>query len=234
MPTTVSLWANALVESMLENKKLLDSAFYLIDQSPLGTGAGYGIPYPVDREYTADQMGFQRIQKNPIFVQNSRGKFESHILHTLSFIMFDLSKLASDLIFFTLPEFQFFKIPKPFLTGSSIMPHKQNPDALELLRAYYHRIVSFEMQVKNITGNLISGYHRDFQLTKEPTIQGIDITKKSLEIATLILDNLKVNKLKCRQALSDELYSVEKIYSLVHQGIPFRDAYFVVSSEYQS
>ncbi len=232
MPSSIEMWGNSFVESMNDNLKLIDWTLELIDQSPLGTGAGYGLPIKVDREYTAKLLGFKNIQKNPIYVQNSRGKFESTILHTISQIMFDLNKMASDLLLFSIPEIGYFEIPEEFCTGSSIMPHKRNPDVLELLRAKYYIVVSYEFQIKNIIGNLLSGYNRDLQLTKEPIIKGIEITKESLSIANLLIKNLRVNENKCNQGLTEEVYATEKVYDLVKKKIPFREAYKKISEKY--
>ncbi len=232
MPSSIATWGNSFIESMGDNLKLIDWTFELINQSPLGTGAGYGLPIKVDREYTAKLLGFKNIQKNPIYVQNSRGKFESTILHALSQIMFDLNKMASDLLLFSIPEIGYFEIPEEFCTGSSIMPHKRNPDALELLRAKYYIVVSYEFQIKNIIGNLLSGYNRDLQLTKEPIMKGIETTEESLSIANLLIKNLRVNENKCNQGLTEEVYATEKVYDLVKKKIPFRDAYKKISEKY--
>lgn len=232
MPSSIALWGNSFLESMTDNLKCIDLALELVDQSPLGTGAGYGLPLDIDRSFTAELLGFKRIQENPIYVQNSRGKFEATLLYALSQIMLDLNKIASDLILFSLPEIGYFELPKEFCTGSSIMPQKQNPDVLELLRAKYHVVVSNEFQVKNIIGNLLSGYNRDLQLTKKPTMQGLEITKQSLTIMSLIFKNLKVNQDRCNKALTEEIYATEEVYKLVQQGIPFREAYKTISKKY--
>ncbi len=234
MPSSIALWGNSFIESMDDNLKLLDFTLDLIDQSPLGTGAGYGLPMNVEREYTAKLLGFKKVQKNPIYVQNSRGKFASTVLHALIQIMFDLNKIASDLIIFTIPELGYFGIPDAFCTGSSIMPHKRNPDVLELLRAKYYVIVSYNSQVENIIGNLLSGYNRDLQLTKEPTIKGLEMTKESLAIMKLIIKNLKVDKEKCSQGLTEEIYATEEVYDLVKKKVPFREAYNKISKEYSN
>lgn len=232
MPSSVGMWAESFIESMYDNKTLLLDMAKLVDQSPLGTGAGYGLPIEVDRKLTAELLGFKKIQKNPIYVQNSRGKFESSILHALSQIMFDLNKMASDILVFSMPEFGYFELPSKLCTGSSIMPHKKNPDVLELLRAKYHQIVSYEFEVKSVIGNLISGYNRDLQLTKEPMINGFEITKECLGVMRLFLEKLQVNRENCKKAMTKELYAAEKAYKLVEKGIPFRDAYEKVSQEY--
>ena len=234
MPSSIDLWVKAIIDAMMDNRRILDSTIYLIDQSPLGSGAGYGISFDTNREYTAERMGFTRIQHNPIYVQNSRGKFEANILHTLSLIMFEINKASSDLIIFSMPEFGFFVFPDEFLTGSSMMPHKKNPDVLELLRTNYHLIVSYEFQVKNIIANLISGYHRDFQQTKEPVFKGFEITQKSLQILNHIFRNLGVNKRNCKKAMTDELFVTERVFQLLKQGMPFRDAYRTIADEFAS
>jgi len=232
MPSSVEMWANSFIDSMKDNLKIIDLSLELIDQSPLGTGAGYGIPLEIDREITAKLLGFKKLQENPIYTANSRGKFESTILHALSQIMFDLNKIASDLIIFSMPEFGYFELPREFCTGSSIMPQKRNPDVLELLRAKYHIVVSYEFQIKNIISNLLSGYNRDLQLTKEPTMKGLQITKESLSVIRLIFKNLKVNKENCNKALTDDIYATNKLYQSVKEGVPFRDAYEIISKKY--
>jgi len=151
MPSTISLWATAFMDSLEDDEKILQAAKDLIDQSPLGTGAGYGVPLEIDRKFTAELLGFKRVQKNPLYVQNSRGKFETAILFALNQIMYDLNKMASDLILFSLPDFGYFDLPDEFCTGSSIMPQKKNPDVLELIRANYQVTVSYATDQKTGT-----------------------------------------------------------------------------------
>lgn len=232
MPSSIDLWGNAFIEAMKDNLRVVDLALQLIDQSPLGTGAGYGVPLEIDREYTARVLGFTRVQENPIYAQNSRGKFESTLLHALTQIMFDLNKIASDLILFTIPELGYFELPEELCTGSSIMPQKKNPDVLELLRARYHLVVSYEFQIKNITGNLLSGYNRDLQLTKGPTMRGLRITKESLSVMALVFESLRINEENCSKALTEDIYATEELYRLVKKGVPFREAYKIVSHKY--
>jgi len=233
MLSSVGLWSDAFIDSMKDNKQLVLDICKLIDQCPLGSGAGYGLPIKVDRKFCIDLLGFERVQKNPIYVQNSRGKFESSILHAIGQIMFDLNKMASDLILFSMPEFGFFELPSEVCTGSSIMPHKKNPDVLELIRAKYYSVLACEFEVKNITGNLISGYNRDLQLTKKPVMSGLEIVKNSLDVMIVVLGCLKVNKKNCEKALTKELYSTDKIYKLVSKGVVFRDAYNQISKQYK-
>ena len=232
MPSSISMWTNAFIDSMRDNLKGINFALNLIDQSPLGTGAGYGIPIEIDKKYVANLLNFKRVQKNPIYVQHSRGKFESTILHVMTQIMFDLNKISTDLILFSMPEFGYFELPEEFCTGSSIMPHKRNPDVLELIRANHHIVVSYEIQTKTIISNLPSGYNRDVQLTKQSIMDAFKITKQCLSIMSLVFTRLVVNKDNCKKALTEEIYATEEVYNLVKKGMPFRDAYRVVSEKF--
>ncbi|MFP4547865.1 MAG: argininosuccinate lyase [Fidelibacterota bacterium] len=234
MVTSVDTWMLAFRDSMADNLKFTKTVNELISQSPLGTGAGYGIPLNLDREMTAELLGFQKVQENPIYTQNSRGKFESVILALLSYIMFDLNKLSSDLILFTMPGLNFFELPDEFTTGSSIMPQKKNPDVLELVRGNYHKVLSLEMRVKSMMSNLIMGYHRDFQLFKEAVIEAITVTEKGLSITTHVVQSLKINHSICEKHIDNEVSATERVYKLVEEGIPFRDAYQIISKEYHN
>jgi argininosuccinate lyase len=234
MPSSIKMWSEAYIESMQDNMGQIDSVLSLIDQSPLGTAAGYGIPLEIDRGFTAAELGFAKVQQNPIYTQNSRGKFEGVILALINQLMYDLNKLASDLIIFSMDEFGYFALPDELTTGSSIMPQKKNPDVLELLRGNYSVTLSMEFQVKQTTANLISGYHRDIQNTKEPVMKSFKIIEQSLRIASLLYNELKVNEENCRKAMSDELYATEEAYKLVEQGYSFREAYKIAAKKFHS
>ncbi|MFH1641720.1 MAG: argininosuccinate lyase [Nanoarchaeota archaeon] len=225
MPSSVKLWSDSYIESFEDDLALLDNTLTLIDKNPLGTGAGYGIPLDVDKDITKQELKFGQNFKNSIYVQNSRGKHEAIILNTLTNIMLTLNKMASDLIMFSMQEFGYFSIPDEFTTGSSIMPQKKNPDVLELIRAKYSVVLSYEFQLKSLISNLISGYNRDLQLTKEPVIKGFETTKECLEIMTLVIDNLQINKENCVKAMTPDLYATENVYQLVKKGKSFREAY---------
>lgn len=233
MPSSVYLWADSFIESMNDNKTLLSNIYDIIDRLPSGTGAGYGLPIQVDRILLAKLLGFSKIQKNPIYVQNSRGKYESSILHVLSQIMFDLNKISSDIILFSMSEFGYFELSPNLCTGSSIMPQKRNPDVLEIIRANYHRLIAYEFEVKNMISNLITGYNRDIQLTKEPVIKGFELIKNSLNIMRLVIENLDVNSDNCKKAMTKELYATERAYDLVKKGVTFREAYQKISKNYE-
>lgn len=234
MPSSMGYWADAFVLALEDDKKLLACAASLIDQSPLGTGAGYGAPIKLDSEMTAKLMGFSKLQGNGIHAQNSRGKFESSVLHALTQVMFDLNKMATDLALFSMPEFGYFELPQEMCTGSSLMPQKKNPDVLELVRAKYHSVLACEFEVKGIISNLPSGYNRDLQVTKEPLMKGFETAKASLEVMALVISKLKVNEKKCKAAMTPELYAAHKVHELVKNGVPFRDAYRQVAKEFEA
>ncbi len=232
MVSNISMWAGGFAQALTDNIILLNAAHELMDQSPLGSGAGFGIPLPVDRAYTAQQLNFKKVQESPVYVQLSRGKFELTFIHALSQIMLDLNRMASDIILFSMPEFGFFMLPDNYCTGSSIMPQKKNPDVLELMRARYHGIVAKEYEIRGIGANLISGYHRDLQLTKKPMMEALDQTRASLRIMKLIMTVLEVNRDQCEKALTPEVFATEKVYDLVKKGVSFREAYQRIAKEY--
>lgn len=233
MVSNMSIWAGGFEQALDDDKILLDVANQLIDQSPLGTGAGFGIPLNIDRDLTSDQLNFKRVQQSPVYVQLSRGKFESTLIHAFSQIMLDLNRMSADIILFSMPEFGFFVIPENFCTGSSIMPQKKNPDVLELMRGKYHVVASKEVEIKGMIANMISGYHRDLQLTKKPVMEAFDITRASLRIMNKIIEKLDVNPNKCKIALTPEVYATEKVYDLVKGGMSFREAYQQIAKEFE-
>ena len=225
MPSSMPLWADAYIESMKDDLIILETVNSLIDQSPLGSAAGFGVPIDIDRKMTAKELNFKKVQGNPIYCQISRGKFEISILQSLSQILLTINRLCSDVIQFSMKEFEYFSLPESFCTGSSIMPQKNNPDILELLRGSYHIMLGYEAQVKSLSSNLISGYNRDIQLSKEPVMKGLKLAVDCLSVNISLLSNLKVNKLKCSEAMTEELYATAKVYDLVKNGVPFRQAY---------
>ncbi|BAL80405.1 argininosuccinate lyase [Caldisericum exile] len=233
MVSSIKLWADSFIEALTDELKFGKSVYELIDKSPLGTGAGYGVPVlKIDRNYTKKILGFKTLQYNPIYVQNSRGKFEGEILSFLTMIMYDINKLVSDIIFFSEDDLGFIKIPVEFTTGSSIMPHKKNPDVFEIARSKYSKLLSLEMRVKILPSNLISGYHRDLQETKECVFEGFDTVKETLIVLANVLSKLEVDKTKAHSLLTQELYATEEVYKLVLEGVPFREAYKIIGEKY--
>jgi argininosuccinate lyase len=233
MPTTVGTWLAAFADSVSDDLLLLESVSALVDRSPLGTGAGYGVPvFQLDRTMTAEAMGFAAVLENPIHAHMTRGKCEASVLSLLAQIMLSLNRLATDLLLFSMPQFGFVKLPSNLCTGSSIMPQKANPDVLELVRGHYHVVVAEEQKVEGLVGNLITGYQRDLGLTKEPTFKGFDTTIACLRIMSHVIERIEVDASACRVAMSDDLYATEAAYKLVKEGVPFRDAYRRIGGEY--
>ena len=225
MPSSVGLWAGAYAEELLDDLRYLWGAYTLCDQSPLGSAASYGVPLPLDRELEADLLGFSRVQNNVLYANNSRGKFESIILDAVDQIGLTLSKLAQDLILFSLPELGYFTLPDKLCSGSSIMPQKKNPDALELLRAKSATLSACAVQVKSIIRSLPSGYNRDFQETKEPFLRGCGIVLLCIRVAEVTVSSLTVNPDRLAKGFTPEIYATDAALELVAKGWSFRDAY---------
>jgi argininosuccinate lyase len=225
MPSSVGLWASSFAEELYDEAQHLMQLSWTFDQSPLGSAASYGVPLPLDRQFTAEQMGFTRVQNNVLYANNSRGKFEAMLLDGCEYIALTLSKLAQDLMLFTLPEFGYFSLPKELCTGSSIMPQKKNPDGLELARSRSSLIGSAAMRIKSIIRSLPSGYNRDFQDTKEPLINGTKATWQLVQIFMRMLDGLTVNTDALLAACTPELYATDVVLRQVQEGKNFRDTY---------
>jgi argininosuccinate lyase len=232
MLSSVGLWATSFAEALLDDEQLLSAAYVLNDQSPLGSAAGYGVPIPIDRQYCADLLGFSRMQNNVIYVQNSRGKIEGAIVQVLAQIMLDLSKLAQDILLFSTAEYGFFQVPQELCTGSSIMPQKRNLGVMELVRARTQTMLALQQQILGIVSGLPSGYNMDFQETKRPFMEALDIVQESLQICTLVVSALHVNSERLVAACTYELFATDRAYELTLEGhMPFRDAYRTVGTE---
>ncbi len=232
MPTTVAVWLGSFTDAADDDREYLELALRLVDQCPLGTAAGFGVPViPIDRERTARELGFARVQTNPLYAQLSRGRQEGVILAACSQITHGLNRLASDLMLFTTREFGFVTLPEALCTGSSIMPQKRNADVLELIRATYHVVRGEEAKVQGLTANLISGYNRDVQLTKGPLFAGVRATRDALRAMGLVLAGMRIDETACAAALTDELYATERALELVQRGVPFRDAYHRMAAD---
>lgn len=225
MPSSVGLWAASFAEEILDQVQQIAFLYNIIDQNPLGSAASYGVPLPLDRKMTADLMGFDRVQNNVLYANNSRGRFESLLLDGSEQMMLTFSKIAQDLILFSLPEFDYFSLPRVLCSGSSIMPQKKNPDGLELMRAKSATLSGYAQTVKNIVRSLPSGYNRDFQETKEPFIRGSRLILQAVEVLSLTIQELQVNREKLQKAFTPEIYATDKAFDLVARGMSFRDAY---------
>ena len=231
MPSSFGLWFGAYAESLTDDLELLVAAYHVADRSPLGSAAGYGSSFPLNRELTTELLGFESMNYNSVYAQMTRGKTEKITAMALSVIASTLGKLASDVCLYMSQNFGFINFPDELMTGSSIMPHKRNPDAFELIRAKCNRIQALPSELTLLTSNLTSGYHRDLQLTKECLFPAITELKNCISMAQLMLQHIRVKK----NILDDEKYkyifSVESVNELVFQGVPFREAYRTVAKE---
>ena len=233
MPSSVGLLFGAYAESFFDDFELLQAAYKLNNQNPLGSAAGYGVNLEINRELTTKLLGFEKVQNNVLYVQNSRGKIESVTIFSLSKVMEDLARISNDLILFSMDEFGFFTLPDKFTTGSSLMPHKKNPDVLELIRAKACIVESNLFQINKIVLKLECGYNRDLQLTKEPLINSFEITLSSIKILSMVINGLKVNKENCVKGFSKDIFATDQVIELVKKGVPFREAYKQIAKNLQ-
>ncbi|MFA6924958.1 MAG: argininosuccinate lyase [Bacteroidales bacterium] len=229
MPSSFGLWFGAYAESLVDDLVLINAAYKINNQNPLGSAAGYGSSLPVNRQMTTDLLGFESLNYNSVYAQMSRGKVEKIIAYAISSVAATLSKMTMDACLFMNQNFGFISIPDEFTTGSSIMPHKKNPDVLELLRAKCNKLQSLPNEILLITSNLPSGYHRDFQLIKEIFIPAFSEIKSCLFITDFVMNKIVVNKNIIDDEKYNFIFSVEEINRKVAKGKPFREAYIEVS-----
>lgn len=225
MPSSFGLWFGAYAESLADDMITLEAAYRIVNKNPLGSAAGYGSSFPINRQLTTELLGFDEMNYNVVYAQMGRGKTERIVASALANIAATLSKLSMDACLYLNQNFGFISFPDELTTGSSIMPHKKNPDVFELIRSHCNRIQALPNEIMLMTGNLPSGYHRDLQLIKEHIIPAFENLQACLQMTGLMLGNIRVKK----DILKDEkyafLFSVEEVNKLVMQGIPFRDAY---------
>jgi argininosuccinate lyase len=234
MPSSVGQWAMAFVEEIADHLQSWNWLYELNDASPLGSGAGYGVSIDIDRELSAKELGFSRVQINPIYCQNSRGKVEGMIIDFLSYVALMGNKIATDLLLFTSSEFGFFKADDEITTGSSIMPQKKNLDVMELVRGRTAHLIGASASVKSLVSNLISGYHRDLQDTKKMIIQAFNLSEDFLKVIRVTFDHVKPVEENTKKALDKTVFATDYAYDLVKQGIPFREAYRKVGSDLEN
>jgi len=231
MPSSFGLWFGAYAESLVDDMQLLLAAYRIANQNPLGSAAGYGSSFPVDRQLTTDLLGFDSMNYNVVYAQMGRGKVEKIVAFALSSLASTLSKMAFDVCLFVSQNFGFMKLPDEYTTGSSIMPHKKNPDVFELIRAKCNKIQILPNEIGYIANNLPSGYFRDMQVIKESFLSAFDELKSCFAISDRVMGKLKVNRNILDRDEYKFLFSVEEVNKLVEQGIPFRDAYKKISEE---
>lgn len=231
MPSSFGLWLGAYAEGLVDDLELLAAAYQVVNKNPLGSGAGYGSSFPLNRTRTTELLQFRTLNWNSVYAQMSRGKTERVLGSAIGSIAATLSRLAMDCCLYINQNFGFISFPSELTTGSSIMPHKKNPDVFELIRAKCNRIQSVPNELILLVNNLPSGYHRDLQLTKEILFPAIEELKACLQLMRLMLSNMSVTE----HILDDEkykyLFSVEAVNELVNKGIPFREAYKQVGNQ---
>lgn len=231
MPSSFGLWFGAYAESLVDDVITLRAAFEIVNKNPLGSAAGYGSSFPINRTLTTKLLGFEDLNYNVVYAQMGRGKTERIVAMALANVADTLSKLSMDACLFLNQNFDFISFPAELTTGSSIMPHKKNPDVFELVRSHCNQIKSLPNEIMLMTTNLPSGYHRDLQLLKEHLFPTFKILKDCIEMAGLMLSNIEVKK----NILADEkykyLFTVDEVNKLVMQGTPFRDAYKIVGQK---
>lgn len=226
MPSSIGQWAGSFVESLINDHDVLRSAHHQNDQNPLGSGSGFGSAVPLDRIKTTKELGFSRVQINPIYSQNSRGKIESYTITCLLQVMFTLGQLANDLVIFYSQEFGFIKVDRSLTTGSSMMPQKRNLDIMEVLRANVSVVQSLQIQCQTVGMNLISGYNKDLKITKKPLMDAFKLVQESLSIVDLLFNHIEPHEENLKRAFNDiEIFATDYANDLVLQGKSFRDAY---------
>lgn len=225
MPSSFGLWFGAYAESLTDDLQLMNAAWKITNQNPLGSAAGYGSSFPLNRQMTTDLLGFDAMNYNVVYAQMGRGKVEKTIAFAISSLAATLSKLAFDVCLFTSQNFGFVSLPDNMTTGSSIMPHKKNPDVFELLRAHSNKLQSLPYDITLMVNNLPSGYFRDLQIIKEVFIPAFEEMKSCLKIAAYAIEFMKVNNKVLDDKKYDLIFSVEEVNRLVNEGMPFRDAY---------
>ena len=234
MPSSFGLWFSAYAESLIDDLLFIKAAYKVADQNPLGSAAGYGSSFPIDRSFTTKEMGFETLKYNVVAAQMGRGKVEKAAAFGMAGIAATLSKMAMDICLYMSQNFNFISFPDELTTGSSIMPHKKNPDVFELVRGKCNKLQSIPNQLALVINNLPSGYHRDLQLVKEIIVPALQDMKACLEIMAFSLEKIRVNEHILEDPKYDYLFSVDTLNELVQNGMPFRDAYKKMGQEIQA
>ena len=231
MPSSFGLWFGAYAESLADDMLFLQAAYRLTNRNPLGSAAGYGSSFPLDRSMTTRLLGFDSMDYNVVYAQMGRGKMERNVAFALASVAGTLAKMAFDACLFNCQNFSFVRLPKECTTGSSIMPHKKNPDVFELIRAKCNKIQALPQQVTLIMNNLPVGYFRDLQIIKEVFLPAFDELADCLQMAAYIVNRMEVNENILDNPVYDPMFSVEEVNRLAASGMPFRDAYKKVGME---
>ena len=234
MPSSFGLWFGAYAEGLADDMLYLQAAWRMTNRNPLGSAAGYGSSFPLNRQMTTDLLGFDSMDYNVVYAQMGRGKMESNVAFAMATVAGTLAKMAFDACMFNCQNFQFVKLPKECTTGSSIMPHKKNPDVFELIRAKSNKLQSLPQQIMMIMNNLPVGYFRDLQIIKEVFLPAFDELNDCLRMAAYIINKMEVNDHILDNPMYDPMFSVEEVNRLAAAGMPFRDAYKKVGLEIEA
>lgn len=234
MPSSFGLWFGAYAESLADDLQTLLAAYKITNRNPLGSAAGYGSSFPLNRQLTTDLLGFDTMNYNVVYAQMGRGKMERTVANALAGVAATLSKLAFDACMYTSQNFGFIKLPDEFTTGSSIMPHKKNPDVFELTRAKCNKLQGLPQQIAMISNNLPSGYFRDLQIIKEVFVPAFSELRDCIEMTTMMMARVEVKANILNDSKYDFLFSVEEVNRLTLEGVPFRDAYKKVGLDIES
>lgn len=233
MPSSFGLWFSAYAEVLIDDVYLLDAAIKTVDQNPLGSAAGYGSSFPIDREFTTKELNFSTLKFNVVAAQMSRGKSERTLTMALGSLCNTMARFAMDICLYNSQNFGFISFPDQLTTGSSIMPHKKNPDVFELIRGKCNKIQALYSEMVLITNNLPSGYHRDFQLLKENSIAAVDDVKDLLDIFNYAIQQIIVKEIDLKDDKYKHLFTVDSINNLVVEGLSFREAYQIIGKQVQ-
>jgi len=231
MPSSFGMWFGAYAESLIDDMYFLNAAYKVADQNPLGSAAGYGSSFPIDREYTTERLGFSEMKVNSVAAQMGRGKLEKSISFAMASVAGTLAKMSADVCLYMSQNFGFLTFPDELTTGSSIMPHKKNPDVFELIRGKCNKLQALPMELTLIQNNLTSGYHRDLQMLKESFVPAIATLKSCLEMTLFMFENVQINTDVIQDDMYKYAFSVEEVNKRVLEGMPFRDAYKEVGLE---
>lgn len=231
MPSSFGLWFGGYAEALVNDMYMLSAAYRVVNRNPLGSSAGYGNSFPLNREMTTELLGFASMDYNSIAAQLSRGKSEKCVASAIGSVALTLNKFASDCILYMCPNFGFIHFPDSLTTGSSIMPHKKNPDVWEMVRGKCNRIISVENEISLMCSNMIHGYHRDFQLLKDVLFPALELMHDTISMSSYMLDYIEVNENILKASIYDYLFTVEEVNKRTLAGTPFRDAYKQVGIE---
>ncbi len=234
MPTSVGVWLGSFAAGFEDSLKLVDAAIGVLDQNPLGSAAGFGLAQSIDRQVTTEALGFSKTQENVMYCGLSRGLFDTVALQSLTMPVVLAGRFARDMLLYTTQEFAYLYLPDEFLTGSSIMPQKKNYDLFEIMRGNVAVFNAYVDTLRSVSSSISSGYQRDLQLLKQNLISGFDLAAATFDVLIETVPKLAANSERLQEAITDEMHSADKANALAVQGVPFRDAYRQIKSDFMA